>query len=203
MAINARVRSVRPAGRWWSASLVGVALLLVGCQAKSASPTGAPPASSASASTAGASSAQPGHSSAATLSELVQQLDGCIHAHGSPNFPDPYVDQNGNVSFPASAPNLPAAAQTACQSIIDELPNPGNGAPTPLASATFQQWVQFAACMRSHGLPAWPDPNTDGSFPLPASLRTAQSTAIAPAFEACRGLDPNPNGKYTVSDGGS
>jgi len=198
MAINANHR--HPRSRWRSASLVGAGLLLVGCQAKSASPQAA---TSAPATRPGASSSQSTHAGATTLTELVQQLDTCIHTHGSPDFPDPYVEDNGNVAFPATAPNLPAAAQTACQPIIDQLPNPGNGAPTAIASATYQQWIQFAACMRSHGLPAWPDPKADGSFPLPASLRNAQTGAIAPAFEACRNLDPNPNGKYSVSDDGS
>ena len=199
MATNTRTTGMRRGVRCLSASLVAAALLLVGCQAKSASPQSV---TSAPASRPGAST-QPTRAAATTVTELVQQLDACIHTHGSPDFPDPYVDGNGNVAFPSTAPNLPAAAQSACQPIIDQLPNPGNGVPTAIASASYQQWIQFAACMRSHGLPAWPDPKPDGSFPLPASLRDAQSGAIAPAFEACRNLDPNPNGKYSVSDGGS
>ena len=143
------------------------------------------------------------HTAATDVSALVRQLDSCIHDHGSPNFPDPYVDANGNVAFPADAPDLPSAAQQACQPIIDQLPNPGNGAPTPIDPAVYQQWLHFAACMRVHGLPAWPDPKPDGSFPLPDSLRSAPNASIAPAFEACRSLDPNPDGKYTVSNAGS
>jgi hypothetical protein len=166
------------------------AIVLAGCQS-----SGRP--------TAPSSPGQPGqaHTGGAGVSALVRELDSCIHDHGSPNFPDPYVDANGNVAFPANAPNLPAAAQQACQPIIDQLPNPGNGAPTPIAAAVFQQWLHFAACMRAHGLPAWPDPNSDGSFPLPAALQTAPSSTIAPAFQACQYLDPNPNGKYSVSSG--
>ena len=74
---------------------------------------------------------------------------------------------------------------------------------TAISSGEYQHWLQFAVCMRSHGLPAWPDPRSDGSFPLPARLRAADGSGIAPAFEECRSLDPNPNGKWTVSQVGS
>ena len=108
---------------------------------------------------------RPGTTGAQSVSALVQQLDTCIHQHGAPNFPDPYVDAAGKVAFPDSAPDLPASAQSACQHIIDQLPNPGNAGPTAISAADFQRWLTFAVCMRTHGLPAWPDPKSDGSFP--------------------------------------
>ena len=172
-------------------TVAAAAVVLAGCRAGPTHGASNPGSSTAS------------HNAPADVSALVRQLDSCIHDHGSPNFPDPYIDADGNVAFPADAPRLPTAAQQACQSIIDQLPNPGNGAATPIDPNVYQQWLHFAACMRVHGLPAWPDPKRDGSFPLPDSLRSAPNGSIAPAFEACRSLDPNPNGKYTVSSAGS
>jgi hypothetical protein len=171
----------------------GSSLPTVGTTSSIASPTPAAPVSTA----------RPGATRTQTVSTLVQQLDICIHHHGAPNFPDPYVDAAGKVAFPDSAPDLPTDAQAACQHIIDQLPNPGNAGPTAISGSEYQRWLQFAVCMRSHGLPAWPDPKSDGSFPLPASLRGSTSSGIAPAFEACRSLDPNPDGKWTVSQAGS
>jgi hypothetical protein len=140
------------------------------------------------------------HSGKTSLTKLVQELGNCIHHHGAPNFPDPYITAQGQVAFPANSPDLPPQAQRACQWIINQLPNPGNGAPPAVSTATYQKWLQFASCMRKHGLPAWPDPNPDASFALPQSLLQAPSSALAPAFGSCRHLDPNPNGKYTVSE---
>jgi hypothetical protein len=137
------------------------------------------------------------------LTGLVRELGSCIHAHGAPDFPEPSIDAGGHVVFPSSAPDLPATVQAACQSIIDQLPAPAASSAVPVSPRTLQQWLAFAACMRRHGLPQWPDPQPDGSFDLPASIRALPSDAVAPAFQACRALSPNPDGKYTISGSGS
>jgi hypothetical protein len=42
----------------------------------------------------------------------------------------------------------------------------GGGSPTAGAPSTFTQDVlAFARCVRAHGVPGFPDPNADGSFP--------------------------------------
>jgi hypothetical protein len=149
-----------------------------------------------------AGSSPPDQTGTASISQLVTELGQCIHSHGSPAFPDPYIDASGSVAFPPNAPDLPPAAQAACQHIISQLPQAGSSA-APVSQAAYHKWLQFAECMRAHGLPAWPDPRPDGTFPLPESLQTAPSSAIAPAFTACHSLDPNHNGKFSVSQGSS
>ena len=65
------------------------------------------------------------HAAATDVSALVRQLDSCIHGHGSPNFPDPYIDANGDVAFPADAPR-----PTRCRSAglpVDHRPAPEPG----------------------------------------------------------------------------
>lgn len=85
----------------------------------------------------------------------------CMRRHGVANFPDP----NSSGNFPASAKRVALSAgqqyqeaRTACSNL---LPNGGNG-PTP---AQWQQimvtLVEFAHCMRHHGMPNWPDPTYD------------------------------------------
>jgi hypothetical protein len=41
----------------------------------------------------------------------------------------------------------------------------GSGSPTASASSAFEQAMAFARCVRAHGDPDIPDPNSDGSFP--------------------------------------
>jgi hypothetical protein len=88
----------------------------------------------------------------------------CIRRNGVPNWPDP----NSSGGFPPSSKHVAAsnprfpAAQRACSHL---LPNGGNG-PTP---AQWQQirngMVEFAGCMRRHGMPNWPDPTSDPTHP--------------------------------------
>jgi hypothetical protein len=48
--------------------------------------------------------------------------------------------------------------------------------------------VQFAQCMRAHGLANFPDPTAEGTFDLPASLTS--SPQFASADRSCRSLAP-------------
>jgi hypothetical protein len=84
-----------------------------------------------------------------------------MHSHGVPDFPDP--DSSGQISKEAilqlkdSASRL-QAAQTACQALWPYQ--------APTQAQQRQQLaddLKFAQCMRSHGLPDFPDPtNSDG-----------------------------------------
>lgn len=86
------------------------------------------------------------------------QFSACMRSHGVRNFPDP--SSSGALTFNARNgvdPNSPQfqAAQRACRKY---LPNGGNP-PSPAEQARMQaQALQFSACMRSHGVPTFPDP---------------------------------------------
>jgi hypothetical protein len=41
----------------------------------------------------------------------------------------------------------------------------GSGSPTASASSAFEQAMALARCVRAHGAPDFPDPNSDGLFP--------------------------------------
>ncbi len=130
------------------------------------------------------------------LASLAHQLGQCIRAHGLPGFADPSIGSDGQIHVPASAPRLPASAETACRSMIDQLPDTGPTAAPPVSSTVFRQWLAFARCMRTHGLPDFPDPNPDGSFTLPADIVGLPNGAIRPEVQACRSLSPNGIGKF-------
>jgi hypothetical protein len=62
---------------------------------------------------------------------------------------------------------------------------------TAVASGPLAQGVNYAGCMRSHGVPNFPDANPAGGLHMPASIDT-QSPAYLSARSACAKLIPGP-----------
>ena len=96
-------------------------------------------------------------SAAAAQQNGMLAFSRCMRSHGVPNFPDP----NSSGALPksqvdqlaASSPQFPPAHRT-CEHL---LPNGGQ----PTQAQVQQAWNDmrnFAHCMRSHGVPNWPDP---------------------------------------------
>jgi hypothetical protein len=135
-----------------------LALLAAACSGGRASATG----SGGSSTTGGASS-----------SPSAVAYSACMRSHGVPNFPDPgsggEVPKGDAQHFGVSTSQL-QAAQRACQDLL-----PNNGGSTQQAQQCFladdcppavvQRLLnverQFAQCMRSDGVPHWPDPTID------------------------------------------
>ena len=86
-----------------------------------------------------------------------------MRSNGVPNYPDP---SSGN-ELPDRLPKVSLqqlgvsssqfqAAQSACAHLL-----PNGGRSTPAASArALSRLVRFSRCMRSRGVPNWPDPTT-------------------------------------------
>jgi len=66
----------------------------------------------------------------------------------------------------------------------------GSGAP---ATQSTTQMLAYARCMRSHGVPTFPDPNGSGQIPKTAvvNARTDDPSRFDSADTACRHLAPN------------
>jgi len=120
----------------------------------------------------------------------------CIRAHGVPGYPDPnskgqFVQQNGS-SLPNVSQAVVNAASTACQSLLPPTMIKGSAG----LKATNKQ-LEFAKCMRSHGVPNFPDPGPGGQFTLPPGLNY-QSPQLQNADKACQKIMPmNPGGQGT------
>jgi hypothetical protein len=133
-------------------------------------------------------------------------LAKCMRANGVPNFPDPSSSSGGNglsISRQPGSETLtvngvalsgPAfqTAQKACRKYL-----PGAGAPLPRPSAQQKQAaLRFSECMRTHGVPNFPDPTFSGGsvgIVLPATKGSRptglnpQSPAFQHAQKACGG----------------
>jgi hypothetical protein len=101
---------------------------------------------------------------------------GCMRAQGVPNFPDPLPD--GRFDIPRGVkfePEFQSASQ-ACQS---DLPNAGTSSKHP----DVREDLDFARCMRSHGITDFPDPLPGGGFNLPGNTNSPQFEAAARACQ--------------------
>ena len=66
-----------------------------------------------------------------------------------------------------------------------------------LGRSNLQIAIGYANCMRSHGAPNWPDPNSQGQF-VKTKTNTAAFQAPASAYQACLHLLPN-GGQLTAA----
>jgi hypothetical protein len=112
-----------------------------------------------------------------------------MRSHGVGGYPDPRFSGSANsvsvtISPGSANPNSPAFrfADRACH---DLMPNGGaQGSPGGSNPQQQAREVLFADCMRSHGVPSFPDASRDGVFTLPATI-DAQAPGFLRAYHAC------------------
>jgi hypothetical protein len=123
----------------------------------------------AAACSGGGSAAGSGGSSSAggsTNSQKALAYSRCMRSHGVPKFPD----ANSSNELPSGLPKVDPqqlgvsssqyqAAQSACAHL---LPNGGQMTQTE-SQRDLSAMLRFARCMRSHGVPTWPDPTYDSA----------------------------------------
>lgn len=133
------------------AALLTIATLTAGCSSSS----GPGVASTGSSSQAAAAGTQKPPS--------VLAYAKCMISHGIKNFPEP----NGQGQLQLTQGQMPdinspqfQAAMQACKAL-----NPASVALSPAEQAQHQAaLVQYAKCMRAHGVPNFPDPGSNGTF---------------------------------------
>jgi hypothetical protein len=124
------------------------------------------------------------------------QFSACMRRHGVTDFPDPRVTQhNGGTSVAVGVPNGDAgsptfnSAQKACQAILPPPQSPAQQAQQDRAHG--QVLLAFARCLRSHGVPKFPDPDSRGQLPLEtvqAAGVDLHAPAVLTAARACVGV---------------
>jgi hypothetical protein len=154
----------RPRRAWPPKVLIAAAILATAALALLAAACSGRPSSTGGSPDAGGSAAS---TSAVAYSH-------CIRSHGVPSFPDPpssrQVPKGDAQQFGVSSSQL-QAAERACQHLY-----PGNGGsfqqsiqqceltgdcPQAVVQQALTEMRNYARCIRSHGVPNWPDPTTD------------------------------------------
>ncbi len=170
---------------WTAATAALVAILAAGCGASN----GPGVARSRSNTTIATSTSRYSSSK-----EMTQALDytRCMRNHGVPVFPEPTTYPGGGVAYQFAARgsrdldrNSPAfeAAEEACRSL-----SLGGEQPPAASAQKLAAELTWAACMRSHGLPGFPDPNAQGAFD--SSRFDDSSPLFQAASKACGSVEP-------------
>ena len=164
-------------------------VLLAGCGGTSSSSTGAGSTSPASSGASGGDSTRSLAGSQSLQADTLK-FSRCMRSHGVPNFPDP--KNGGGLSLAGTGVNRnsPAfkSASQACQSLM-----PGGVGPSGQKSDLSRaQGLALAKCMRTHGVPNFPDPTASGAIP-PGSVNP-NTPAVNAALQACQssGSTPTP-----------
>jgi hypothetical protein len=151
-----------------AAALAGAALLVAGCGGGHGAPVSAKQANY----------------------EKLLAYSQCMRTHGEPGFPDPQPDGNLLINGPKDHLNgaLMNSASKACQHLMPKSP--------PLTASQQQKLtaeaLKFVACMRTHGIPDFPDPTVNSSgveMQIPGNV-TPGSAVLKNAQQACRNLAP-------------
>jgi hypothetical protein len=115
----------------------------------------------------------------------------CMRRNGVPQFPDP--ETNGRLRFSDGRLEVPKdlvrsprfrAAENACTRLLPTLPRPN----TRQLAEALRLGVRYAACMRAHGVPSFPDPSANAQGGIEFDYHAPDSPRLLAAERACIGL---------------
>ncbi|GAA0360395.1 hypothetical protein GCM10009530_07140 [Microbispora corallina] len=161
------------------AALAALALALAACSSS-------PPAATTAAATS------PGATPSADAMQIALRFVACARAHGH-RIPDPTL-AGGRIRFEVPAqsgqPQLEEMKAVRnipeCEAIYRQIPDQ-HQRPKPPTAAEMDRGRKFADCVRKHGLPDFPDPSSNGTFPVRGTPLQPQvkGPAMRAAFDAC------------------
>ncbi len=125
------------------------------------------------------------HPSVAVQSSGPLAFAQCMRSNGVPNWPDPessgVFDKSKLTSQQLGGSS--SRVQTAQRACSHLLPNGGDGPSAAQLQRERTQALEFSQCVRAHGVPHFPDPESSGRMriPDPASVGINQGS---PKFQA-------------------
>lgn len=172
---------------WAAAAVVALGVTVAGCSGGSTDPT-ASSQSTATAAPAGGSS-----SSEATALAQAVAYSRCMRSHGVPSFPDPVQTPSGGYGYRTHGIDPNSAAFQGALQACKALPSPWNSTGQQLSAAQQQAWLNWAQCIRAHGLPDFPDPTFSGNEVHDSGVGSS-SPQLQSAMDACKSQRPSVGG---------
>jgi hypothetical protein len=108
-----------------------------------------------------------------------------MRSHGVSNFPDPVQTPSGGYGYRTAGIDPNSAAFQGALQACKGLPSPWNSTGQQLTAAQQQAWLNWAACIRSHGVPNFPDPTFSGSEVHDSGVGS-NSPQLQSAMSACK-----------------
>lgn len=190
-------------------ALASIALLVAGCGGSSSSPGVAHLSSSRSGGSPSSSGGSSSPESSASAQQKMVAYAQCMRSHGVAEFPEPTEgklivhssDKNGHIT----GINPESAQFQAAQKVCGKLAPNGGKAPSAPEQAKMQEAaLNFSKCMRSHGVPDFPDPefsHSGGGIGIRIGSKKSGPSEIdpnSPQFQAaqrmCQSDLPRPPG---------
>jgi hypothetical protein len=133
-----------------------------------------------------------GSSGASPLAQAVAYSQ-CIRRHGVPNFPDPVRTPSGGYGYRTKGIDPSSAAFQGALQACKGLPSPWNSTGRQLSTAEQQAWLNWAKCIRAHGVPNFPDPTFSGTAVRDPGVASG-SPQLQSAMDACASQTPSVGG---------
>ncbi len=134
----------------------------------------------------GSTTTSPQLSSATAQASGAVAFSRCVRSHGVPAYPDPSSGGLLPKKTPQQLGVSPAqfeAAQRACIHLV-----PSGGRPTAAQVEQYRSaMLRYAACIRAHGVPNMPDPDSRGHLDIgPGTGVNVNSPAFEAAYAVCK-----------------
>jgi len=144
-----------------------------------------------------------GSSPKASAEAKAYKFPMCMRDHGVTSFPDPQAD--GNHITLEVTPTIVASpafksAMKACAYLLPAGADRINGPSLAQQKARTEGLLAFAACVRKHGFPSFPDPTSQGQLTLEMIAQAGinlRQPAVLQAGDACVSVS---DGQITKAD---
>jgi hypothetical protein len=178
-----------------AAAAVAVIVTVAGCSGGSTVPTAGSQPTTAAGSQPTTTAAPAGGSGSSGATPLAQAVaySQCIRSHGVSNFPDPVQTPSGGYGYRTNGIDPSSTAFQAALQACRGLPSPWTSTGQQLSTAQQQAWLTWAQCIRTHGLPDFPDPTFSGSEVHDSGV-ASNSPQLQSAMDACKSQMPSVGG---------